>query len=45
MTMLVIGTSDEEGTYHLATRAFGELVKGSVGVLATENPPLGGTEH
>jgi len=45
MTMLVIDPSHEEGTYYLVTRSFGELVKGSVGVLATEKHALGGTEH
>jgi hypothetical protein len=32
-------TLDEEGTYPFVTHAFGDMVKGSVGVLATENAP------
>ena len=42
-------TLDEEGTYPFVTHAFGDMVKGAAGVLATENaaPPLGdgGAEH
>ena len=30
-------TLDEEGSYPFVTHAFGDMVKGAVGVLATEN--------
>lgn len=32
-------TLDEEGTYPFVTHAFGDMVKGSLGVLATPNAP------
>ena len=32
-------TLDEGGTYPFVTHAFGDMVKGAVGVLATENAP------
>lgn len=32
-------TLDKEGTYPFVTHAFGDMVKGALGVLATENPP------
>jgi nitrite reductase (NO-forming) len=32
-------TLDEEGSYPFVTHAFGDMVKGAVGVLATENAP------
>jgi nitrite reductase (NO-forming) len=32
-------TLDEEGTFPFVTHAFGDMVKGSLGVLATENAP------
>jgi nitrite reductase (NO-forming) len=38
-------TLDEEGTYPFVTHAFGDMVKGSVGVLATENAPHAGMKH
>ena len=38
-------TLDQEGTYPFVTHAFGDMVKGSVGVLATEHAPGGGMEH
>jgi nitrite reductase (NO-forming) len=38
-------TLDEEGTYPFVTHAFGDMVKGSVGVLATENAPGGAMKH
>ena len=38
-------TLDEEGTYPFVTHAFGDMVKGSVGVLATEHAPRAGMEH
>jgi nitrite reductase (NO-forming) len=34
-------TLDEEGTYPFVTHAFGDMVKGAAGVLATENAPEG----
>jgi nitrite reductase (NO-forming) len=34
-------TLDEEGTYPFVNHSFGDMVKGSLGVLATENPPKG----
>jgi nitrite reductase (NO-forming) len=38
-------TLDEEGTYPFVTHAFGDMVKGSVGVLATEQAPGAGMHH
>ena len=38
-------TLDEEGTYPFVTHAFGDMVKGAVGVLATEHAPGGGMKH
>jgi nitrite reductase (NO-forming) len=38
-------TLDEEGTYPFVTHAFGDMVKGSVGVLATEHAPQVGMKH
>ena len=38
-------TLDEEGTYPFVTHAFGDMVKGSVGVLATEHAPQAGMQH
>ena len=39
-------TLDEEGNYPFVTHGFGDMVKGAVGVLATENAPKGaGTKH
>ena len=38
-------TLDEEGTYPFVTHALGDMVKGSVGVLATEHAPRAGMEH
>jgi nitrite reductase (NO-forming) len=38
-------TLDEEGTYPFVTHAFGDMVKGSVGVLATEHAPHAGMKH
>jgi nitrite reductase (NO-forming) len=38
-------TLDEEGTYPFVTHAFGDMVKGSVGVLATQNAPHAGMKH
>jgi nitrite reductase (NO-forming) len=38
-------TLDEEGTYPFVTHAFGDMVKGSLGVLATPNAPKGGGGH
>lgn len=38
-------TLDEEGTYPFVTHAFGDMVKGSVGILATENAPHAGMKH
>ncbi len=38
-------TLDEEGTYPFVTHAFGDMVKGSVGVLATEHAPGAGMHH
>jgi nitrite reductase (NO-forming) len=37
-------TLDEEGTYPFVTHAVGDMVKGSVGVLATERAPHAGDE-
>ena len=38
-------TLDEEGSYPFVTHAFGDMVKGAVGVLATENAPTAAMEH
>jgi nitrite reductase (NO-forming) len=38
-------TLDEEGTYPFVNHAFGDMVKGSLGVLQTENAPQGGGGH
>jgi nitrite reductase (NO-forming) len=38
-------TLDEEGTYPFVTHAFGDMVKGAVGVLATEHAPGGAMKH
>jgi nitrite reductase (NO-forming) len=38
-------TLDQEGTYPFVTHAFGDMVKGSVGVLATANAPHAGMKH
>ena len=39
-------TLDEEGTYPFVTHGFGDMVKGAVGVLATERAPKGaGKKH
>jgi nitrite reductase (NO-forming) len=38
-------TLDEEGTYPFVTHAFGDMVKGGVGVLATEHAPGAGMKH
>jgi uncharacterized cupredoxin-like copper-binding protein len=35
-------TLDEEGTYPFVTHAFGDAVKGAIGVIQTENAPKGG---
>ena len=35
-------TLDEEGTYPFVTHAFGDAVKGAIGVIQTENAPQGG---
>jgi nitrite reductase (NO-forming) len=35
-------TLDEEGTYPFVTHGFGDMVKGALGVLATEGAPKGG---
>ena len=35
-------TLDEEGTYPFVTHAFGDMVKGALGVIRTENAPAGG---
>ena len=34
-------TLDQEGNYPFVTHGFGDMVKGAVGVLATENAPKG----
>jgi nitrite reductase (NO-forming) len=34
-------TLDEEGTFPFVTHAFGDAVKGAIGVLATPNAPMG----
>jgi hypothetical protein len=38
-------TLDEEGTYPFVTHAFGDMVKGAVGVLATEQAHGAGMHH
>jgi nitrite reductase (NO-forming) len=38
-------TLDEEGSYPFVTHAFGDMVKGAVGVLATENASAAAMEH
>jgi nitrite reductase (NO-forming) len=38
-------TLDDEGTYPFVTHAFGDMVKGSVGVLATEHASHAGMKH
>ena len=38
-------TLDAEGSYPFVTHAFGDMVKGGVGVLATENAPKAAMEH
>jgi nitrite reductase (NO-forming) len=38
-------TLDEEGAYPFVTHAFGDMVKGSIGVLATEHAPGAATKH
>ena len=38
-------TLDEEGTYPFVTHAFGDMVKGSLGVLKTPNAPEAGGGH
>jgi nitrite reductase (NO-forming) len=38
-------TLDEEGTYPFVTHAFGDMVKGALGVLATPNAPKAGMSH
>ena len=38
-------TLDEEGTYPFVTHAFGDMVKGALGVLQTPNAPKGGGGH
>ena len=38
-------TLDEEGSYPFVTHAFGDMVKGAVGVLATANAPKAAMEH
>ncbi len=38
-------TLDQEGSYPFVTHAFGDMVKGAVGVLATENAPATEMEH
>ena len=38
-------TLDEEGSYPFVTHAFGDMVKGAVGVLATENAPGTAMKH
>jgi len=38
-------TLDEEGSYPFVTHAFGDMVKGAVGVLATENAPKAAMKH
>jgi uncharacterized cupredoxin-like copper-binding protein len=36
-------TLEEEGTYPFLTHAFGDMVKGAMGVLKTKNAPAGGS--
>jgi nitrite reductase (NO-forming) len=38
-------TLDEEGTYPFVNHAFGDMVKGSLGVLKTEHAPAAGAGH
>jgi len=38
-------TLDEEGTYPFVTHAFGDMVKGALGVLKTPNAPKGAGGH
>ena len=38
-------TLDEEGTYPFVTHAFGDMVKGALGVLATPNAPKAAAGH
>lgn len=38
-------TLDEEGTYPFVTHAFGDMVKGAMGVLKTENAPAAAGGH
>jgi nitrite reductase (NO-forming) len=38
-------TLDEEGTYPFVTHAFGDMVKGALGVLTTPDAPQGGHGH
>jgi nitrite reductase (NO-forming) len=38
-------TLDEEGSYPFVTHAFGDMVKGAVGVLATKNAPKAAMKH
>jgi nitrite reductase (NO-forming) len=38
-------TLDEEGSYPFVTHAFGDMVKGAVGVLATERAPSTAMKH
>ena len=38
-------TLAEEGTYPFVTHAFGDMVKGALGVLKTEHAPTGGGGH
>jgi uncharacterized cupredoxin-like copper-binding protein len=38
-------TLDEEGTFPFVTHAFGDMVKGALGVLATPNAPKGAGGH
>ena len=38
-------TLEEEGTYPFVTHAFGDMVKGALGTLATPNAPKGAASH
>jgi len=38
-------TLDEEGSYPFVTHAFGDAVKGAIGVVQTENPPKAAGGH
>ena len=38
-------TLDEEGAYPFVTHAFGDMVKGALGVLTTPNAPEGAGGH